>query len=452
MPQSARKTKDTLNEFVVGGSSAFYRSQNNASGDRVETRLTPEMIDRLRLDSEIESDVSLLFDSVISDGIEIVSAVTDEEDAEFAEAQEIADFMCIAIETERNLESVVKEMAKSAFYYGVKVGEIVLKYKDDSRVQGKLVLDRINTKPNSATAFVTDKFYNVLGLLGAKRPNQPVVSVSSVDQDEIIRRDKFLILTFELEDNDPRGLSQVRSLVDDYCEKRLTKEQWKEWRRTSAIPKKVGITPEKAEAIQLKDANGNVVLENGVPKTVSAQKGLMTALEGYANNSTVVVPFGSDVKQLEVQGTGVQFLKPIQYNDSKMRKVVLGDSLVTGEADKDARAARESSKDVSDIRKQALRTVIENAVRRDVFRLITVVNFGEEKAHLTPKCFLGDTESTDWATDLTAAKGAGYKFADEHMRVLDAQFGMPPRSDDADAVDVTPPTIPNQEEEEDASN
>jgi hypothetical protein len=41
-----------------------------------------------------------------------------------------------------------------------------------------------------------------------------------------------------------------------------------------------------------------------------------------------------------------------------MRKVVLGDALVTGEADKDARAARESSKDVSDIRKQALRTVV----------------------------------------------------------------------------------------------
>jgi hypothetical protein len=60
----------------------------------------------------------------------------------------------------RTLASVVREVARDAFYSGVKTGEIVLKPDDD----GKLILDRVNPKPNSSVSFVCDRFNNVLGL------------------------------------------------------------------------------------------------------------------------------------------------------------------------------------------------------------------------------------------------------------------------------------------------
>lgn len=439
MATAAKKKKlrsqELADEIVVGGRTWFAgtatTAQRNDSRDADDPRLDQRAIRRLRLDAEVESDVSMLADSVFSDGVEIVAAVVDEDDADYEQAKDIADFVKLAVsDTRRPLHSVCKEMFKAAFYNGVKVAEIVLRYQNDSRVDGKLVLDRINPKPASATAFVTDKFLNVLGLVGAKRPGSIVPAGGSVSlsPDEIIPRDKFLVFAFELDDNDPRGLSQVRAAYDEYCDKQLTKQQWKEWRRTSAIPKKVGITGDGAKSIQLKEPDGRPKLdERGEPVVISAQQALMLGLEGFANNSAITVPFGFDVKQLEVTGTGEQFERAIKYNDSKIRKVVLGDSLVTSEADKDARAARESSKDVSDIRKQALRTVIADAVEKDLFRLLTVVNFGADKAHLTPKCFLGDTEATDWATDLNAASGAGYSFAPEHFAQLDAQFGLEPR-------------------------
>jgi hypothetical protein len=410
--------------------------------DRVEIRLTQRSIDQLRLDAEVESDISILADTVFSDGIEVVSAVNDDADAEFNEAAEIADFCKIAVQTRRPLESVMKEMFKAAFYNGVKIGEIVLRYQEDARVDGKLVLDRINPKPITATAFVTDKFLNVLGLVGAKRAGQTIVSAGSLTllKEEIIPREKFLVLSFELEDNDPRGLSQIRAAYESYCDKQLTRGQWKEWRRTSAIPKKFGTTAQNAKPIPVLDADNKPIVENGVQKTISPQKGLMNALEGYANNSAIVAENGTSIEQLEVSGKGEQFLNAIKFNNSEMRKVVLGDALVTGEADKDARAARESSKDVSDIRKQALRTVVAAAVENDILRLLTIVNFGAEKAHLTPKCFLGDTEANDWAGDLQAASNAGYTFAPEHFAQLDTQFGLEPRTD---APTLKEPTDPN---------
>ena len=400
----------------------------------METRLDANAIRHLRLDAEVESDVSMLADSVFAEGVEVMPAVIDEDEADFQEARDIADFCRKAVsDTRRPLHTVVKEMFKAAFYSGVKVGEIVLRYSNDAEIEGKLVLDRINPKPSSATAFVTDKFLNVIGLVGAKRPGQVYVSTGAVslDADEIIPREKFLIFSFELEDNDPRGLSQVRAAYGDYCDKQLTREQWKEWRRTSAIPKKFATTAQDAKNVIVKNADGTPKITNGVQETISPQKALMNALEGFANNSAIAAQYGTSVEQLEVTGTGVQFERHHKTCNSAIRKVILGDSLATGEADKDARAARESSKDIIDLRKQALRTVIADSIERDLFRLLTIVNFGADKARLTPKCFLGDTEATDWATDLNAASGAGYAFAPEHMRQLDAQFGLEPRSDDA---------------------
>jgi hypothetical protein len=425
---------DLSNEVVVGSRSGYHEPnvQRTDSGDRVEERLTTETIDRLRLDAEIEADVSLLADSIFFDGIEIVPAVLDEEDPEFDRAKEIAEFMAKATESRRPLTLVLKEMFKAAFYNGVKVAEIVLKYRSDARVDGKLVLDRVNPKPVSATAFVTDKFNNVVGLVGAKASNGGAVSSGTISltDEEIISPEKFLILAFELEDNDPRGLSQVRAIIEDYCDKKVTRSQWKEWRRTSAIPKKVGVTAPGAKDVVVKNSDGTV------RERISAQRALMNGLEAFANNSAITAEDGTDIKQLEVSGTGVQFERHYKTCNGEIRKVILGDALATGAADKDARAARESSKDVVDIRKQALRTIVAAAVKRDIYRLLTVVNFGEEKAHLTPDCFLGDTEANDWAGDLQAASRAGYTFAPEHMAQLDSQFGLDPRTESAEVVDT----------------
>ncbi|MBS3915587.1 MAG: DUF935 family protein [Bacteroidetes bacterium] len=450
MPRAttAKKQSDEelQGEYVVGGNSwlsadTLYLDQFNP----YNPLLTPEARQRLRRDSEVKSSLSMLADSIFSESVTVVPSVTNEDDPEFEGAGEIAAFIDNATsDPQRPLETVLREMFKEAFIDGVKVAEIVLRPDED-----QLVLDRINPKPNSSVAFFCDKFLNVLGIVPVNQLFQPSEGIVTVDGKKVIRRDHFIVLNFELCDNDPRGIEEIDAAFEDWCDKQDTRKQWKEWRRTSAIPKKVGITgPAKGE-MPVKDSSGNTVLENGRPKTITPEKALMNALEGFANNSVVTAPNGTTIQQLEVQGTGQQFTTALKYQNSQIRKVIVGDALTTGEADKDARAARESAKDVSDIRKQNFRRAISSTVKKDLFRLLTIVNFGEEKAHLTPDCFLGDTEANDWATDVQAAASAGYTFAEEHFRQLDAQFGVDPREKAEKSADKKPENRPAEAGEED---
>lgn len=242
MPQAAQKSKEIkeselTGEYVSGG---LYQSVRLSleSVDRLRSNLTPETRSAMRYDSEVESSVEFLLDAVFADGISPVPVIADEDEEEFAAAQEIADFIKTATagDTPRTLAAAVREIARDAFYSGVKTGEIVCRYNSENQ----LILDRINPKPNSAISFVSDRHNNVLGLASRNR-NYSITEIGE-KRDEIIPREKFLIIQFELEDNDPRGVLKIRASYDDWADKKLTRDQYKEWRRTSAIPKKYGIT------------------------------------------------------------------------------------------------------------------------------------------------------------------------------------------------------------------
>lgn len=419
-------TEDELTgEFVSGGANFFSsRRLSFESTDRVHPNLTAKGRKLLRYDSEVESSVEFLIDAVFAEGIQPVPSVTDTEAEEYDEAQEIAKFIGKAvISNSRKLEAVMREIFRDAFYNGVKAAEIVLKVDPN----GNLVMDRLNPKPNSTISFVCDRFYNVLGLASWTY----FVAAEDVygKRKEIIAREKFVILQFELADNDPRGVKKINAVIDDYNDKQCTRKEYREWRRTSAIPKKVGIAPQSAKQIPVHNPDGTPKIVDGVPQTISMEKALMNALEGFANNSAITAPFGTDIKQLEVTGTGDQFIKSLKSSNTGIRKGILGDSLATGEADKDARAAKEVAMNVVDLRVKHMKNIVAECVERDLFKLLTVVNFGKEKAHLSPLCSLGDTERRDWATDLKAATSAGYKFAPEHFPVIDVQFGQKPRKE-----------------------
>ena len=438
MPQQKAADKQNLDpselqgEFVVGGGRGYYPSEilTNGGIDAFAPNFNSDIARRMRFDSEIESSGEFLIDAIFADGIAPVPRITDEESDDYAKAAEIAQFVKTAVETAtRSLEAVYREKFRGAFFGGAKISEIVLKPDAD----GNLVLDRLNPKPNSSVAFVCDKFYNVLGFVGATS-SAGVPSWLMFKATDVNAREKLAVLQLELEDNDPRGVKKILAVLDAWLDKRDTRPQYKEWRRTSAIPKKVGITAAGAREIEVRDANGQRVLKNGVPQTQTAERALMESLEGFANNSTVTAPNGTEVKQLEVLGTGAQFTNSLKFNNSEIRKGILGDSVSTGEDDKGVKSAKQVSMNVVDLRVKSYRNKVAESVERDIFRLITVVNFGEEFAHLTPRASLGDTERRDWATDLDAANGAGYMFASEHLPEIDVQFGLKPRAEQTTAT------------------
>lgn len=431
-------------EYVSGGGSGNVRLSLD-SYDTQRPGLTAEMRRAMRYDSEIESSVEFLVDAVFSEGVSPVPRLTDSDDPEFEKANEINDFMRRATNRPgmtRRFESVLREVFRESFYSGVKAAEIVLCADENAN----LILDRLNPKPNNSITFVCDRFYNVIGLTSWNQ------NISSDDilkkRGEIIPRQKFLILQLELEDNHPAGIAKIRAAFDDYADKKNDRAVYKEWKRTSAIPKKIGITGQNAKDVQVRNADGSIAMENDRPKTITAEKGLMTALEGLANNSTVTAPFGTDIRQLEVRGTGEQFLESLKSNNAGIRKAILGDSVTTGSDDKGIKAAKEVANDVVDLKVRTMKSAVAETVERDIYLLLTVVNFGAEFAHLSPVCSLGDTERRDWATDLQAASRGGYKFADEHLPELDGMFGLKPRKE-LTKVETGPDVRTDDEEETD---
>lgn len=457
-PRTQAKTsaRDSLqNEYVVGGNSYFSSEVLNPRKlSRVQPDFTPETGELMRVDAEISSSVEFLIDSVFSEGLKFFPSAA-EGDPDYEKAKEITDFCAKAVAAaRRSVEAVLREQFRGAYYNGVKVGEIVLRYEDSKRFKNKYVLDRINLKPIKATAFVTDQYYNVLGLVGAKRTRHTFSSSKiTLNPDEIIERRKFIVLAFELEDNDPRGLVPVRTAFDAYRDKLVTRVYYREWLKRCAITQKIGITEPNAKATPMRDPEtGNfLTYPNGAPKEISPQQRMTAALGEMENNSVMSVPHGADVKPLVVYGTGEQFDRSYKLNNNEMRKAILGDALATGAADKDARAARESSMDVVDLKIKARKNVVCEAFKQDVLTLLVEENYDQKYWHLVPNCSLGDTERREWATDMRAAQAAGYRITKKQAAEMDVMFGLSQRDVDDELCEpakTEPNPDPNEEGDE----
>lgn len=438
MPQAKEKLESkATSEYVAGGSAYYGNRLWNGTADSFQPHISGENIERARRDDEISSSVEFLIDSMFADGGQVLAAVP-VDDPEFEQAEEIADFCSKAIAAaSKNFLFTLRQQFRAAFYHGLKVGEIVLRYENNSRFDNKLVLDRVNLKPLNATAFLTDEFDNVLGLIAAQKVRQEsVITPENLDEDEVIELEKFLILSFEHDDNDPRGLTQIKAAYESFADKCLTRVQYKDWRKKNTATQKFFTTPEKSpDIIQINPQTGEpLTYPNGKPIIKTAQKALMEAAGEMENHSVLVAPYGTTCTQLEVFGNGEQFEKSFKLNNNATRKSILGDALATGAADKDARAARQSSMNVVDLRVKSFKTITCLHVKTGVLTLLTRANYPENLWHLVPDYFLGDTERRDWATDVSAATSGGYKFAKKHYPELDKQFGLDPRDEDDETM------------------
>src|SRR5215204_3013500 len=170
MPQTAEKT-DYLEESVATGYINFApQSLAQSPADRELPKFDARAVAVMRNDSEVHASVEFLVDALFSDGVQFSGAIFEGE-AEYEQAEEIKDFVFRALleSPQTQFLPVMKELARGAAHHGHKVAEIVLRLEEMGTDKGKLVLDKLKVKPNKATAFVVDEFYNVLGLVGVRK-------------------------------------------------------------------------------------------------------------------------------------------------------------------------------------------------------------------------------------------------------------------------------------------
>jgi hypothetical protein len=416
---SAPQSVDPTREYVVAQGAFSGRIGQVVSNfnDDIEWLVGADVYERMAKDPTISKNLQFQKMSVASEGLQMHPAISDKKDPEYDRAQEILDFHKRSIAgLHRPVEQIIGEQL-AALKRSHTVAEIT--YKEPvptGEDKFKLLLRSVKVKPRNTTAFVIDEFRNVIGLTAWTFGSTAMVSGASITSN-VIDKEKFAVLTFDTEDEDPRGINPLRAAYNFWQAKCLVPGLHLKWLEKSAIPSTVGFTADKAQ-----DETG----EDGVTKT--AQEAMADTLSNLESGSSAAFPFGAKLNKIEVAGTGQQFTRAYQDFDTQLDYAT---SLQSG-ATKDSKSGSYSSKrifkDVLDIliwfRKHAVAQVWYSILKDG-----TRYNFGEDAVHLTPVVMVGDEEGKDWALDATAASAIAAYLTDSQWLKLCAELGIPAPQD-----------------------
>jgi hypothetical protein len=442
---------DPAKEYAVGGQLvAFpYRTLPRQIDD-LERELGTDTYDRMMRDPKVAAAVWQLINGALADGVQVAACITEETEQGFELATEIAEFC------ERNLKRLQRpiretlEMLLEAIPHGHKVAEQVYEYPVIGPDTDKLCLKALKVKPLEATAFVVDRFMNVLGLVYAKQSGFSMNSLPSAS--DILPREKFALLTLRPKDEDPRGQSWLRPAYTPWNMKFLNVPEYLLFLMRCACPGLVGILPENASSEEKRDESGNIEYDaSNNPITITAAQAMLNTLMQFRNNTASAFPNGADVKPLEVESEGEPFLKSFEYFDSQIMTAILFNELSSSDSSHQTKNATESQAGITEQITWYLKGCIAQMICNDIFKPLVRYNFGEEIAdQYLPHCSLGDSSRKDWASDGEAfGNFAKYLKPSERDQVV-TQLGIQPGEPDEQLLgDTIAPTQPDKGDEND---
>jgi len=404
---------DPTKEYVAGNQLQWLQNYARTLSwaiDDVTQDFGDDLYERMMLYDGIFAPLYTLKLGVLEGGPQLGPAIDDEEDPQYAQAKEIADFcQRVLDDLPESIDDVLLNML-DAMALGNKVAEIT--YGLDTSIDPgsqRLVVQSIKVKPRTSTAFIVDAYYNVLGLLGLiPGQGQPVLVgtiLSNLDsQPNLLPREKFAVLTWRPKDNDPRGTSLLRPAYDAWWQAMQLAPEYLKYLTQFAGPSLIGTTPENAMEAPQTDADGQIVYDptTNLPVMFSPEQVMLNQLITLRNATAMVKPCGSEVEPLQVQGNGEAFLSAFDRLDRRMTRAILHQTLATMEAEHGTRAQASVHQDtLQTIIKQAKKSV-SRMIRRDILGPMVRFNWGDEAATLVPNVTLGETETQDLPAVMTA--------------------------------------------------
>ncbi len=398
-----------------------------------------DIYDRMRRDPAISSALRTIKIKVVSEGVRIVPGLkqpsqfgrTPEEQASYDKATEIAQFVdsCLS-NLQAPLTRIIKQML-NCMAYGYQVAEQVYEIRGS-----ELRLTKLKVKPRPAYSFVVDNVMNLIGLAAVKPGQEATTSgLSLIKPGEVIPREKFLVMSFEPDDDDPRGTSLLRAVYNVWFLSQHVFPEWFKFLKQFATPSVAGTLPEDAGEVELIDATGTVQDDgSGNPTYVRPEDAMVMKLVNWLNGSAIALPHGAEVDILESKGDGAAYTAALDYFDRAKVSAILLAARAVMEAKNGSRADSETAQDVLNDFTQDLRGEVEEAFNRDVIRPLVLYNFGAEAAAtMCPKLNLSDTPREDRAEIINGVANlqrSGYLHSSQFAE-LDAQLGLPERDMDA---------------------
>lgn len=429
---------DPLKEYAAGGTRLAHlpgllQTLPQAIDD-ITRDFGDDLYERMLFDSQIAACVYCLKVGILAKRPEL-SPARHEDDADFAQAQEIAEFCERCLQRLPHLMTHTLHNLLDALYLGHRLAELVYEVADAGPDAGRLVLKAVKVKPRRTTALVVDAFLNLVGILAVIPGKTPVLSPGSAfragEVPNLLPRRKFALLTFRPKDEDPRGTSILRPVYNAWWIKMQTWPEFLKYLSQFAGASVWGRPGENAQAVVKTDSNGQPVLDaEGAPVMVTPVNALLENLLQWHNGTALAVPPGTEVNPVPPQGNGEAFNSAVRLLNREITVGILNQELATGEGQRQSRAASETHMQTLAKLLGFGRTLIEELIEGDLLAPLVEYNFGVEKRELVPEVSLGDVEQADFAA-MASAVGflvqSGF-LAPSQLQEIDAMLGLPVRS------------------------
>lgn len=413
---------DPTKEYVVG-TGGFTRKIGQILSnfnDELECLIGWDVYERMSRDPVVSKNINYQKLSVTSEEINLhpPPLPLGDKDPRYARAVEIRD-CCLRSQNglHRPIQAIIAEMM-NALKRAHTVAEITYNEPIPTGPDAyRLTLQSIKVKPHNTTAFVVDPFRNVVGLTAWMYGRAGVVPSSSIDGQQIIQREKFAVLTFETEDEDPRGVNVLRAAFNFWQAKCLVPGLDLKWLEKSGIKSAIGFTAEGADYEEDPDNEG---------ETITAAQAMANALARLESGSSAAFPNTAKVEAYGVDGTGSQFTRAYEDYDKQIDYALSGQSGATKDSETGSYSSKGIFKDVLDLYCWCRKRQVADCLRNDVWKNFVRWNFGEEDVDLTPLVVIGDDEGNDWSKTALALEKLGPSLTDSQWLALCAELGIPP--------------------------
>lgn len=436
-PNEPQRQPDASREYVPGIGVSFAQYGTVLPNQpHTEECLSPEIYRQMLHDPEVSANLWLLVNGTLADGAMMHPQELAEDDPRAKLAAEIAAFHQRNIDgLPKPLTDILEKLLKEAIQYGHKVAEQTFYIPTEGPDAGRARHRSIKVKSRQSVSFVIDAFWNVLGLTA----NQAYSSETPT----IIPREKFVVISLREEDEDPRGMSWLRSAVNGWQFKCGTWPQWYQFLDRCGIPGLVGECAPKGADQVLKDSSGNVLTDsNGRTRYKTPQEALSDSLVAFRSASVIAVPNGSNVTALEVTATGEVFDKAIDVANSEITRGMLYQVRATNESQFGSRADSQTGYGILEGLIWYLKGRVAWTILNDILRPVHLMNFPADTLDLMPSVSLGDSDRRDWAKDADAVTSFYGKVSLSQWLSLLASVGVPAPEEGEDVPYPQGPMMP----------
>jgi hypothetical protein len=472
--------KDMTEDFVAPSGYTWGQSRFlGSTQDDVEIEINLETYDKMENDSTIVKSKQILVTNALADELQFAPGATEENVGpdEYKVYTEIMEFCERVVGgLDRPYRESMEQLLGNSIKYGHGIAETTWEYRTDgsstkpeerkipvgpktrigafwAKITGGLFMAQptepadpsikrpslknqklrlmpksIRVKPRNSARFVVDDFMNVLGLAPAYNRD--------LAYNEIIDRDKFLVLTLMKRDEDPRGKSLYRASFNWYNLKTQLPSEMMRFILEEAVPKAVVTLPDNATPFEYdRDEDGNIQYEDPetklLPKMLTAVESMKNTVKHFRGGSGVVIPHGATFEPYKKGLTGANdanlFGQIIKLLNDEIENSILLQTLAQSEGQHQARSASQQVAELLHNLVFWIRWLMAVMTLTDLCEVAVEKNFGKWALRYMPFISLGDFVRRDWADDLEViARAYFWGFIDDTQRAeLMAWLNLP---------------------------